>query len=471
MSYQSSFPPSDKYIAYPEPPGPAPSLWSRLSRLWVQLTGPPAHLFGSAVADQERLRRSRLLCAMFLLIPFTVLSTIPVALSKPTTWITIGLLLVFGCISIILNRQAVVTASGLLFISSIELIIALLIVMQPHGIHNGNIPDFDLFVIPILIAGTILPRLFLPVLAILNILLIVAIFTLVPHDPLLTQEILVNQKGQAYTELIDGFLLQVSSAMIAYLSSWSVNRALNRANRAEELAEARTRLNEQHQREMEQKQRLEYGINVLKEVQARVANGDYNARARLQDNELAPLAFSFNLMTERLNKVLRIEHDYRLIEQALRQLLEIQSALVYGTPPPRFQATGTIADHIYPIIERSAFQAAILSQSNVSVEKIVSALQQQRTELTRLESTLSQASALPLRLSLNENTSSSQRPPSTAIFPDRSGPSQPLSSSNPIASNLSIFLEEARQRCSRISELAKQGLQETKQLSQRLKSS
>jgi hypothetical protein len=187
----------------------------------------------------------------------------------------------------------------------------------PTGIGNSNIPDFDLFIIPTLIGGVVLPRRFVPWLAALHICITIALFTLLPHDPLLTQEITLNQKGFAYAELSDAFLIQIVGATIAWLGAWSVDRALLRASRAEEVAEARKRLNEQAQLIVAQKHRLDYGMSMLKEARARFANGDYTARVKLQDNELTPLALSFNLLAERLYRITQIAQEYTRLEQAL----------------------------------------------------------------------------------------------------------------------------------------------------------
>ena len=266
-------------------------------------------------------------------------------------------------------------------------------VTLPRGIRNSNIPDFDLFIIPILIAGIVLPRRLLPFLAVLHIVLILAIFTLLPHDPLLTEEIRVNQKGFAYSELSDAFLLQVVGALIAWLNAWSVDRALVRASKAEGLAQAQRTLHQQARLQVEQKRRLEYGIDVLKDAHARFANGDYRARAHLQDNELASLAFSFNLLAERLNRVAQTAQAYTNLEQAFQQLFAIQTAVVYGGALQPLMPTGTLVDKIYPWLKQYYQLRQMYIHCLAAVEKMRQTLIHQRTLLTQLTSTLDQAHA------------------------------------------------------------------------------
>ena len=63
---------------------------------------------------------------------------------------------------------------------------------------------------------------------------------------------------------------------------------------------------------------LEAGILHLKDVQARLANGNLRARAQLSGGELLPLAVSLNLMAERLLRVeqgiVQAQHLYKAID-------------------------------------------------------------------------------------------------------------------------------------------------------------
>ncbi len=365
-------------------------VFHRITRWWLRLSGPNRSRFGASLEDQERLRRSRILSALFPLVGLAVLITAPTAIPVPTYWIPILTLLLFGLIAFMLNRAALINLSGIFLILAIDASLAILMITLPHGIRNSNIPDLDFFLISILIGGIVLPRSLLPVLTLFHIALIVALFAMVPHDPLLTQEILVNQRGFAYSELSDAFLLQIVGATIAWLHSWSVERALLRASKAEELAEAHQRLNQQALMQVERKERLEYGINVLKEAHARFANGDYKARAHLQDNELASLAVSFNLLAERLNRIAQAAQEYVQVEQAFQQLFAIQEAVVYRGALQPLIPTGTLVDRIYPWLKQYYQLRQMFIRCSYALEKLRLLLTRQRTLLTQLSSFLGQ---------------------------------------------------------------------------------
>jgi hypothetical protein len=360
----------------------------------------------------------------------------------PTYWIPIGAFLVLGLVALVLNRMAYITASGIFYILAIDATLTILMVTLPSGIRNSNIPDFDLFIIPTLIGGVVLPRRFVPFLAILHICMIVALFSLLPHDRLLTQEIAINQKGFAYSELSDAFLIQVVGATIAWLTAWSVDRALLRASRAEEVAEARKRLNEQAQLIVEQKQRLDHGISILKEAQASFANGDYTARAKLQDNELTPLAISFNLLAERLYRITQIAQEYTRLEQALQQIFEIQSTLFYGGPLRHYSPTGTVVDHLYPSFQRYDQLRQVVAEGGSSIDMVRRELIQQRPLLMQLDAVLVQTHGL------------------VQLLPD--------DTQRPHLSSVQL-IEKAQQLCAQINEQEKRCQQEIKLLEQLLR--
>jgi methyl-accepting chemotaxis protein len=215
-----------------------------------------------------------------------------------------------------------------------------------------------------------------------------------------------------------------------------------RASRAEDLAEARRHLSEQAELIVEQKQRLDYGISILKDAQARFANGDYTARAKLQNNELASLAVSFNLMAERLNRITQFAQEYSRIERALQQLIDMQNTLLDGGSLKPLAPTRTLADHIYPIFQQYYRISQLVARSGPASDKIRKEFTQQQHMLTQLASVLAQTHAL------------------LQLLPD--------STKNVQESSLQL-VEKAQELCNQLNEQGKEGLQETRQLDQELK--
>src|SRR6266567_2630918 len=282
----------------PSRPQQPQGLWRRIAESWLRLTSPDPKNFSDHIQDQERLRRARLLGVMLFLIPITVVLSLPIVINVPLNAIPIGTLVILAVIVAVLNRRGLVTAASILYIVTIDTALTVLIATEPHGFTASNLPDLDLFLISVLISGLVLRRQLIPLVSIAHSSIVITLFTVMPLDPLLVREIALRENGWAYGELFDAILLQFVGGTIAWLGAGSVDRALIRASRAEKLAEERMSLEQKTHQIAEQKQRLEQGITILQEAQSRVANGDYSARASLQNNELFPLAISFNLMAE-----------------------------------------------------------------------------------------------------------------------------------------------------------------------------
>lgn len=372
----------------PEPPrrertGPLRWLWQR----WVRLTGPRPERFGSGIVGQERLRRSRLTSALLLLIVISLPTLVPSAFVQPLIWRPLVVLAVGVVLVALLNREALVTTSGFAYIILVDGAIAGYVYTKPIFTF-GNIPNLDLFILTILIAGMVLPRQLIPVVALLHIGLVVAIFNLKPHDIYLQDGIRDYFDNQPYTAIVNAILLQVSGAGIAWLHAWSVSRAIVRASRAEELAEARAHIDVQARQIADQKARLEQGIRVIQEVQARVANGEYSARVSLQNNELLPLGVSFNLMAERLGRVERVEQEYQRLENALQQLNDTCDKVARGLPPAPPRATGTMADRVFPFLVRLHQLSAQLNEGSALAEDLRAVLERQIAHLSLAETRL-----------------------------------------------------------------------------------
>jgi hypothetical protein len=372
-----------------QPPQQAqrPGLLHRLRKGWLWLTGPRPEHFSSGITGRETLRRSRLISALLVLIVLAIPTLIPSALVQPLIWRPLVALAIGAVLVALLNRGGMVTTSGFAYIALIDGVIAgYLYTKTPFTF--GNIPNLDLFVLTILIAGMVLPRQLIPMVAALHIGLILAIFNLKPHDIYLQEGIRVYFNNQQYTAIVNALLLQITGAGIAWLHAWSVNRAIIRADRAEELAAARARINEQASQIAQQKQRLEHGIYALQEVQARVANGEYSARVSLQDNELLPLAISFNLMAERLGRIERLEQEYHRMESAIQQVIDACDRLARGVAPAARSATGTVVDRVFPFLQRLHHLSTHLIQGSTLAEDLRAVLQRQVEHLALAETHL-----------------------------------------------------------------------------------
>ncbi|HEY1353311.1 MAG TPA: hypothetical protein VGF67_27190 [Ktedonobacteraceae bacterium] len=417
------------------------NVFERAARAWLRLSGPRQRCFSASLEDQKRLQRSQILSTLFPLIFLAILITAPTALLMPTYWLALSTLLVMEGLALLLNRAAWINLGSLFVIFGIDSALIILMVTQPAGIRNSTIPDIDLFLIPTLIGGIVLPRRLIPCLALFHIALIAALFAFFPRDILVLEEIRINQHSLASNEISDAWLLQIIGALIAWLNACSIEKALLRASKAEDLVQVQSNLQEHMRRQREQEERLTYGIALLKEAHVRFSHGDLRVRAHLQDNELAALATSFNRLVERLNRVAQAAQEYLRLEQAFQQLFAIQNAVIYQSALPPLPPTGTLIDRIYPWLKQYHQLRQVYMRFGTLLEKVHLTLARQRTLLMQLTSTLDQTHA---RMRL--------------------GTERPGACTNSLDA-----LEKAQQLCMQIEEQSRTCAQETRQLDQLLK--
>ena len=414
MNRQSLYPPlstdqmgSDESIP-PELPNP-PHIGRRLWKAWLWLTGPRSNRFGKTIAAQERLRRSRLVSTLLILLAVVMLLLTPSAFRVSGLWQAIVMMGAMGVLAALLNRVGHVTLSGLVVIAVADASITFNIVRQQYGLTNTTVADLYLLAIAIMIAGMVLPNIYIPLVGAAQIAISLIIFYGLPPDTLLLQEIKKVDGNMSYTSVLGPILLQVCSVGIVWLYAGSVDRAILRASRAEELAEAQARINEQAQVIAGQKQRLEEGIQAIQETQSRIVRGDYSARVSLQGNELLPLAVSFNMMAERLSHVQQIEAEHRQMEGALQQVLDACKAISRGMAPAPWRQTGSVLDRIFPFLQHLYDLMTEMLHVSRLADDLRTVLQRQYDSLTQMEEQLT--SGLNMARNIKERTSLTLAPP------------------------------------------------------------
>jgi hypothetical protein len=144
----------------------------------------------------------------------------------------------------------------------------------------------------------------------INILFIIAVILLQPRAPAFS---MLLASGMALNVIAQPIALQLIVAVVTYLWVRSAQRAIARADRAEEIAELK-------QREAERTHQLETGIQQLLQTQVRAANGDLTTRTNLsQENLLWKVGVSLNMLLTRLQKASREASRTEYENQQLRR--------------------------------------------------------------------------------------------------------------------------------------------------------
>jgi hypothetical protein len=327
---------------------------------WLRLTSSGWDQPLRTAEDRERMRRSRLMSWIILGIFVVLLVLTPGGLSAPATLLALGSVAAGLVVITILNRIGQVVTAGFLLVLLLNAAILYAVAGVKEGLSLIYLPAFDLFVITVVVAASVLPRTATFVVAALNVGLIIADFVLQPHAQDIDQ---AAQQFGAVGLLDRPVALQVIIAVVAFLWVRGTEQAIRRADRAEEIAALEHTL-------ADQKRQLDMGIQQILQTHVRAANGDYTARAPLgQDNILWQIASSLNNLLSRLQRSGQAEHQLRRTDEEIRRLAAAIDDAQAGRKPIWPAPTGTAADLILERIRggrRSAPQAIVQEQSGLS---------------------------------------------------------------------------------------------------------
>lgn len=302
------------------------------------------------IQERERARRSRLTAWIVLGLFIVDMILIPTANGDPASIIGIAV----GALSLVivaaLNRFGLVTVAGSVLVVVIIAIVFGVVVgvsedpvtKAPAGQLSLNLlPTFDLLAMAVLVAASILPRPMTFIVAGLNSALIWLDFVLQTPAPDLAAYI--HAQG-VIAQVARPIGLQLIIATVAYLWVRGTDDAIRRADRAEELAAVEHQL-------VEQKRQLDQGIRQILDVHVRIANGDYNARAPLtQDNVLFQIAASLNTLLNRLGRAAQAEYFMQRTAGEIARLRESLLAARAGRQPLWPAPSGTPVDALIEVL-------------------------------------------------------------------------------------------------------------------------
>jgi len=297
---------------------PGPSAMSLL-RWWYNLSAPPDVAESATFFLREQVRRGRvasmiilgMLVACVSLVPFIILATPDMFFLNETIATTAAGM--FCCLlAIPFNRNRQVQLAGILLIIAVNVIVAGIVLSERDGLNPLFLTMFDLLVVSELIAASLLTPASVFVIALINALMIVLDVNFQPHSMMWMQMVMTQEL--AYSLLARPIALYLVVAAVAYLWVRSALKALQRADRAELIAEL-------ERRESEQKRQLEQEIEQILMIHVRVANGDLNARApTYQDHALWKIGIALNNLLARLKSAYQAEQNLHRVTEEISQL-------------------------------------------------------------------------------------------------------------------------------------------------------
>ncbi len=299
--------------------------------------------------SRERYRRAQLASVVIPVLLLMMLTQLKNAFVNTPTLIGLAVLFAACVLGMILNRAGAITTAGTLMTGALVVtLVASLIgaasLDHPPGLSLIWLPVFQVMTLAVIIGGLLLPRWMTFVTAFVTSVVSTLLIVYEPRAQDLSA--FISQNGYAPV-VLRIYAEQWIAAILVFMLARSIERAVARADRAEDLARAEAQIAQQAQFIAEQNARLEYGIQQLLETHRRIAAGDFSVRTPTQqDNELWQIGVSLNNLISRFGRLANAERRLITTEESLRGLaMQIDIARRGGQPtwPP---LSGTVADQI-----------------------------------------------------------------------------------------------------------------------------
>jgi hypothetical protein len=246
-------------------------------------------------------------------------------------------------IALFVNRAGKTTLAGLIMVIGAEIALtSAILAMRPF--LSVDVQLYDLYVIIILLAVTLLPARYIFLFALAHSAFIGVDMYVHPHTLALAQDL----QTQFIPAIVRPIGLQIMVASVAYIWVRSATRAIERANRAEMVAALEHTIAEQRAFIEREKQELEESIQQLIRAHVDAANGQLTGRVAYPPAKaLWPLVGAMNSLWVRLQRTQQLEGELQQLHQAIAYYIQlIQKNSVLGQTTLPLVRTGTSLDQL-----------------------------------------------------------------------------------------------------------------------------
>ncbi|HEX8035875.1 MAG TPA: hypothetical protein VF510_18610 [Ktedonobacterales bacterium] len=315
---------------------------------WLNLTSPPIPTHVLTITERERLRKAELTSFSIIAVFVFLIALVSNSLADPATAQAVGIMAVGLLIAAILNRTGRTRAAAYL-IPSLMMLVTIAAILGSE-LNTILFPAYDLFVLPIFLSSLTGNRRAPWFFAFFAIAFIAIDFAIQPHELITASSpqfgsavkfdtIVFWTQSFTWWGMINRHVaLAFFAGFFGWLGARSVDFAITRADRAEELAEL-------ERRELENKRQIETAAQHLLEVHTRVANGDFSTRAALdRGNVLWSVGQSLNNLLQRLQRQGQSEYQLRRTEEEAQRLATALDEVNAGRYPLWPARANTVID-------------------------------------------------------------------------------------------------------------------------------
>jgi len=315
----------------------------RLLGWWYRLATPAPVAPSAPLAARERERRTQLAATLLLAFIAITLLGLPIGFTDPATLHSLLASYLLSAIMVVLNRTGRVEITAIMLVIISDAVLLLAILGAPNGLELIYVPLFDFMVIAELFAVSLLPPVSVFGVAVLNSGIIIADVYLQPHTDAFAATL---ASPDIYPVIVRPIALHLIIAVVSYLWVTSSQRALRRADRAEELAAA-------ERREVERTRAMEQGVREVLATHVQVANGNFRARVpQLAEPLLWQIGASLNTLISRLTRLATAEYTLQRTADETHRLGEALRDMVDQRPPLWPAPSGTPVDELLPPLQR-----------------------------------------------------------------------------------------------------------------------
>jgi len=296
---------------------------------WYHMTSPSEPASSASFAERERFRRGRtgslVLMILFLLLFLSYPAAFAGSNSFLITILTIDILLL--TLAAGLNRWGYVNASGILVVCCFIASPTINILTTPKGLNTAVLPIYGLLVLPLMCAVSFLPPWWVFIIGIGNCLFTLYTLIFLPSTGELHTLLQI-----AFPGIITPILLsQMIVSLVAFLWVQGATDALQRADRAEEIAHLEA-IELQHQEEqLALSRQIEEGIQqILSTMGSILSHNDFSIHIPLkQENILWRVSILINTLLARLQDLKQqqeeLEKTYFVAQDVARHIKERRS--------------------------------------------------------------------------------------------------------------------------------------------------
>ncbi|MGH2517605.1 MAG: hypothetical protein ACRDHP_18295, partial [Ktedonobacterales bacterium] len=206
---------------------------SRHWEWWFRLSAPATPAADASAHVRSLARRGRVGGVILLGVLLIGLAALPIAAGDPAMLARVFILLAGDLLALILNRRGRVTAAGSVIVVLAEAGAVASFFWAPQGQLNFMaLSLYGLFLVPEMVAATLLKPLWMLLLTAANCLFIVADALTQPRDPLFAHWFLTNE----YALVERPVMMQLFVALVFIMGMRVMTRESRRADSAEEIA-------------------------------------------------------------------------------------------------------------------------------------------------------------------------------------------------------------------------------------------